>query len=551
MAIIDKKLIHFKKWNTFISSEGVNGNYTTPSTSATSTSPALYGQIKETSIVFIQDVQKIWTHGKLYDCSTPDLSTYLTAEDLATLNAFMNNSSVNKDGETLTVKINGSTQSLTNTWRSISDKTNGTSSTISASEKAVKAAYDLAASKTSNTGTVTSVTPGTGLTGTSSDAAITTSGTINLKTAGTSEIGGIKIGYSESGKNYPVQLDSDYKAYVYVPWTDNNTDTKNTAGSSNKTGSKLLLVGATSTTTGTTYTNSNCYVGTDNCLYSGGTKVLTSHQDISGKADKSSLATVATSGSYNDLTNKPTIPSAVTSSTVSGWGFTKNAGTITGITMNGASKGTSGVVDLGTVLTSHQDISGKAPNNHASTATTYGVATSGTSAKYGHVKLVSGNVNGQTYADGVAAAAAHTHSNYLTSHQDISGKQDKLTSGTNIKTINGQSVLGSGNITISAFADHGYTTDIIEPGLYKVIQESYINLSSITSHPNSIYTIYIEPVSDPLEINYPTNFRWCNDEPNFASIGDDGKVVELNILVLDDGSSSHLNTCLCTWAVFE
>ena len=32
-------------------------------------------------------------------------------------------------------------------------------------------------------------------------------------------------------------------------------------------------------------------------------------------------------------------------------GFTSNAGTITGIKMNGASKGTSGVVDLGTVLT--------------------------------------------------------------------------------------------------------------------------------------------------------------------------------------------------------
>lgn len=35
-------------------------------------------------------------------------------------------------------------------------------------------------------------------------------------------------------------------------------------------------------------------------------------------------------------------------------------GTITGIKMNGASKGTSGVVDLGTVITSHQDVSGKA-----------------------------------------------------------------------------------------------------------------------------------------------------------------------------------------------
>jgi hypothetical protein len=60
------------------------------------------------------------------------------------------------------------------------------------------------------------------------------------------------------------------------------------------------------------------------------------------------------------IKNKPTIPSEVTESTVSNWGFTKNAGTITGIKMNGASKGTSGVVDLGTVITAHQDISGKA-----------------------------------------------------------------------------------------------------------------------------------------------------------------------------------------------
>lgn len=78
--------------------------------------------------------------------------------------------------------------------------------------------------------------------------------------------------------------------------------------------------------------------------------------NVSGKP---TFSTVATSGSYNDLSNKPTIPSAVTESTVSGWGFTKNTGTVTEIKMNGASKGTSGVVDLGTVITSHQDISGK------------------------------------------------------------------------------------------------------------------------------------------------------------------------------------------------
>lgn len=38
---------------------------------------------------------------------------------------------------------------------------------------------------------------------------------------------------------------------------------------------------------------------------------LTAHQDISGKANIADLATVATSGSYNDLSNKPTIPAAV------------------------------------------------------------------------------------------------------------------------------------------------------------------------------------------------------------------------------------------------
>lgn len=37
---------------------------------------------------------------------------------------------------------------------------------------------------------------------------------------------------------------------------------------------------------------------------------------------------------------------------------------------------------------------------------------------------------------------------YLTEHQDISGKQDTLISGSNIKTINDESVLGEGNISL-------------------------------------------------------------------------------------------------------
>lgn len=175
---------------------------------------------------------------------------------------------------------------------------------------------------------------------------------------------------------------------------------------------------------------------------------LQKHQDISGKLDKTGdasnttvafsaasarenvktgeklsvilgkiakwfadLKTVAFTGSYNDLANKPTIPdisgkqdklTAGANITISGntisakdttytsksavsggtdvslvttgekaiWNAkTSNVGTITGIKMNGASKGTSGVVDLGTVITVHQDISGKQDKSTAVTHT--------------------------------------------------------------------------------------------------------------------------------------------------------------------------------------
>ena len=45
--------------------------------------------------------------------------------------------------------------------------------------------------------------------------------------------------------------------------------------------------------------------------------------------------------------------------------------------------------------------------------------------------------------------------NYLTTHQSLDSKQDKLVSGTNIKTINGTSILGAGNITISGGSGSG------------------------------------------------------------------------------------------------
>lgn len=122
------------------------------------------------------------------------------------------------------------------------------------------------------------------------------------------------------------------------------TDTKNTAGSTN-TSSKIFLIGATSQAANPqTYSHDTAYVGTDGCLYSGGTKVLTAHQDISGKADKSATVsniawssnklTKTINGTTSDVVSASDILDNLTSSQVTtalGFTPTANTGTITSV----------------------------------------------------------------------------------------------------------------------------------------------------------------------------------------------------------------------------
>lgn len=68
-----------------------------------------------------------------------------------------------------------------------------------------------------------------------------------------------------------------------------------------------------------------------------------------------------------NVTANITVPTKV-SELENNSGFTSNAGTITGIKMNGASKGTSGVVDLGTVLTNASEFATSAQGTKADNA---------------------------------------------------------------------------------------------------------------------------------------------------------------------------------------
>lgn len=68
--------------------------------------------------------------------------------------------------------------------------------------------------------------------------------TFTPPTSSATVLGGIKVGYTTSGKNYKVQLDSSGNAYVNVPWTDTNTTYTNMGAASASAAGKAGLVSA-------------------------------------------------------------------------------------------------------------------------------------------------------------------------------------------------------------------------------------------------------------------------------------------------------------------
>ena len=110
----------------------------------------------------------------------------------------------------------------------------------------------------------------------------------------------------------------------------------------------------------------------------------------------------------------------------------------------------------------------------------------------------------------------------ITSHQDISGKQDKLVSGTNIKTINGESVLGSGDITITSSGgaypevNHGTgdTTFTLTPNTFHVWDEVTsltLNFGSGISGVANEYLFQFTSGPTATSLTLPDDIKWAND----------------------------------------
>ena len=123
----------------------------------------------------------------------------------------------------------------------------------------------------------------------------------------------------------------------------------------------------------------------------------------------------------------------------------------------------------------------------------------------------------------ISGASEVDLTNYYTK-EDTDGlldtKQDNLMSGTNIKTINGQSVLGNGNLLISAEADlSNYYT---KPQVDEFINDIYIELNSPS--PFGEYGIRWNPETDIYEVLGATNRTQIQRNMKRCVLKDDGIV---------------------------
>lgn len=210
-------------------------------------------------------------------------------------------------------------------------------------------------------------------------------------------------------------------------------------------------------------------------------------ESISGKADSSSLATVATSGSYDDLTNKPTIPTVPTSNTA----FTNDAG-----------YATSGYVDSvvsGKVNTSDNNVSAfsgvplaiNVNENYGSLQlkTIYiknNDATQHTNVVFGEIKYYNGSYNTKTTISGSSIP------------------QSGITAITNTDTTAHTFTLENGVCRID-FLGSCYLTEISSEGdgfsFYYIHNNNYTSGQSSTVIENTVYDALTELGKNIVDMN--------------------------------------------------
>ena len=150
------------------------------------------------------------------------------------------------------------------------------------------------------------------------------------------------------------------------------------------------------------------------------------------------------SGDYNDLSNKPTIPTK-TSDLTNDSGFLTNSI----VELQGTDDNP---VDLNTLEAGYYKIYGRYTHGNATytqasnKSTTFLVGSFGQYSKENYKLIIECDGSNINYI------SIHNQGNNIY-YSKMGSVQDQLISGTNIKTINNESILGSGNLAIAGGAD--------------------------------------------------------------------------------------------------
>lgn len=115
------------------------------------------------------------------------------------------------------------------------------------------------------------------------------------------------------------------------------------------------------------------------------------------------------------------------------------------------------------------------------------------------VRINGTSITSNSVADIITEGTYNASSNKIATMSDLSSKQDTLVSGTNIKTINNESILGSGNISVSG----GSATDVQVNGT-SITSSGIANLltnSAYDSSSNKIATMSDIPEKQTFKIS--------------------------------------------------
>ena len=213
-------------------------------------------------------------------------------------------------------------------------------------------------------------------------------------------------------------------------------------------------------------------------------------------SDVVTLSTVATSGSYTDLSDKPTIPEGVEK-------------TSTTPLMDGtAAVGTETKFAAGDHV--HPTDTSRAPTSHAATGTTYG---KGTDSKYGHVKLSDATNGTAAASSGGTAATPKAVADALTAAKNYA---DGLDTGVSDVKIGETSIVTSGVATIpeSSSSASGLMTSSQYSKLDGIAAGAEVNQNAFSNVKVGSTTVAADGKTDTIEFVEGSNVTLTPDATN-------------------------------------